>query len=244
MKKTGTVTDKDFDKVFHEKLYSMEIEPADSVWEGISQQLNRTKKKSSFPILWLAAASMAAVVGVGVWLSSQKEPMKLTGTVGSDIEERSVQPAPEPGLGADKHSKISSLVKERITQLQIPKSIARHKKKENLEVTSIRAVVPAPLATFEENEPLVSSEDTGSKPEIHTTIAAKKTQALAFTEPEVVNEESQVKERKIKSLGSLVNFVVSKVDKRKNKIIEFEDGDEGTMVSGLNLGLLKFQAKQ
>jgi hypothetical protein len=241
MKKIGPVTDKDFDKAFHEKLYSMAIEPADSVWQGISEQLNRTKKKRPFPILWLAAASMAAVIGVGVWLSSQKEPMKLTGTVGAEIEERNVQAAPS---SADTDIKTSSSVKERIALLQIPKSIIKRKKRENLKVISSDAVVLAQAPSFKETKPVVSLEDTSSETEIHTKTAVKETPALALAEPEIATEEPQLKEKKIKSVGSLVNFVVSKVDKRKNKIIEFEDGDEGTMVSGLNLGLLKFQAKQ
>jgi hypothetical protein len=57
-------------------------------------------------------------------------------------------------------------------------------------------------------------------------------------------EFSTQKAKKINSVGSFVNFVVSKVDKRKNKIIEFEDGDEGTMVSSVNLLLLKYKAKE
>ena len=49
MKKIDPVTDKDFDKVFREKLYPIEMQPADSVWEGISKQLDINKKKRSFP---------------------------------------------------------------------------------------------------------------------------------------------------------------------------------------------------
>jgi len=49
--------------------------------------------------------------------------------------------------------------------------------------------------------------------------------------------------RKIRSIGGLVNYVVGKVDPRDDKVIEFTDNDEGTEVSGINLGLLKIKSK-
>jgi hypothetical protein len=59
---------------------------------------------------------------------------------------------------------------------------------------------------------------------------------------EEVNEAEQTSPRqKIRSLGDLVNRVVAKVDPREEKIIQFTDNDEGTEVSGINLGLIKFK---
>jgi hypothetical protein len=51
-----------------------------------------------------------------------------------------------------------------------------------------------------------------------------------------------VKKRRIRSLGDLINVVVSKVDKRKDKIIEFSntDDDEAT-ITGVNLGIIKIK---
>jgi len=41
-----------------------------------------------------------------------------------------------------------------------------------------------------------------------------------------------------------VNFVIAQVDKREDKLIEFTESDEGTEVSGINLGLLKIKSKK
>lgn len=244
MKKIDPVTDKDFDKVFREKLYSIEMQPADSVWEGISKQLDINKKKRSFPVLWLAAASMAAVVGAGVWFSSQKEPMKLTGTADVNIEETIVQPAPEVAINVDIKKSLTSETK---SLPSISKGILKSKKSGMSKVSSSEIAI-VQTSSLKEDNPVESPVAASSRQETGYKAATKEiqaeTQVLALAEPEIATEEPQVKERKIRSVGSLVNFVVSKVDKRKNKIIEFEDGDEGTMVSGLNLGLLKFQAKQ
>jgi hypothetical protein len=50
--------------------------------------------------------------------------------------------------------------------------------------------------------------------------------------------------KRIRSIASLVNFVIAKVDKREDKLIEFKDGVEGSEVSGINLGLIKIKSKK
>ena len=55
---------------------------------------------------------------------------------------------------------------------------------------------------------------------------------------------SNTKNRKVRGVGGLVNFVISQVDKREDKLIEFTESDEGTEVSGINLGLLKIKSKK
>jgi hypothetical protein len=66
-----------------------------------------------------------------------------------------------------------------------------------------------------------------------------------FSEDEVNPDETEVRgQRKIRSIGSLVNFVIAKVDKREDKLIEFKDSDEGSEVSGINLGLVKIKGKK
>ena len=65
---------------------------------------------------------------------------------------------------------------------------------------------------------------------------------LDFAESQLI--ESEAPKIKIRSIGSLVNFVIAKVDHREDKIIEFEDNDEGSEVSGINLGVLKFKSRK
>jgi hypothetical protein len=58
------------------------------------------------------------------------------------------------------------------------------------------------------------------------------------------DDEFNSRNRKIKGVGGLVNFVIAQVDKREDKLIEFTESDEGTEVSGINLGLLKIKSKK
>jgi hypothetical protein len=57
-------------------------------------------------------------------------------------------------------------------------------------------------------------------------------------------DEFNSRNRKVKGVGGLVNFVIAQVDKREDKLIEFTESDEGTEVSGINLGLLKIKSKK
>jgi hypothetical protein len=50
----------------------------------------------------------------------------------------------------------------------------------------------------------------------------------------------QQRKHGIRNFGDIVNLVVAKVDKRKDKVIEFSDDDEdGSSITGINLGVIK-----
>jgi len=47
---------------------------------------------------------------------------------------------------------------------------------------------------------------------------------------------------KIRSFGDLINVAVAKIDKRKDKIIEFtDDDDDESTLTGINLGIIKIK---
>lgn len=251
MKNLQPMSDKDLDKMFHDKLYSYELEPSESVWTDIADQLGTKKKKRGFPVLWMAAASLAAVVAAGVWFSSQKEPMKLTGAVGTEAitpkQEAVKSPVKEEGIvenkkkpeafgevRADKAKSVVSQPESKIVLSQKSRTSNSSIVQNNSE--NIASIITEIEKIQHPEEPAIVSSQSQTM-----ALAATPEKAQVI---ELENTDGQRKQKMIKSVGSLVNFVVGKVDKRKNKIIEFEDGDEGTMVSSLNLGLLKFQAKQ
>ena len=50
-----------------------------------------------------------------------------------------------------------------------------------------------------------------------------------------------------RSFGGLINAVVGKIDKRKDKVIEFnddDDDDDGATVTGVNLGIIKIKKEK
>jgi hypothetical protein len=90
----------------------------------------------------------------------------------------------------------------------------------------------------------VPSRYSGDQSELDVTQPDMMAKA-EFTEDEEYIEENELRgQKKIRSIGSLVNFVIAKVDKREDKLIEFKDSDEGSEVSGINLGLVKIKSKK
>jgi hypothetical protein len=79
---------------------------------------------------------------------------------------------------------------------------------------------------------------------VETTLSQGDKQVVVAQVDQVELESNSVDgttKPRIKSIGGLVNFVIAQVDKREDKIIEFRDGEEGSEVSGINLGPLKFK---
>ena len=236
------LSDKDFDKFFQDKFSAFEQKPSQVVWSRISKELSN-KKKKSFPVMWIAAASLAAVIGAGVWFSVQKEPMYLHGDTSAAVvnaNKKSVQPVENQNMITAEADKV-------IQKSHIEKHIDNYASSVAvIEEKSISATVPVAKKVAEKQQPEKVMIAAITEPAIEEeTKVNLGDQTLAIEENADSETESlSVKQTRIKSVGSLVNFVVGKVDKRKNKIIEFEDNDEGTKVSGLNLGLFKFQAKE
>jgi len=94
-------------------------------------------------------------------------------------------------------------------------------------------------------------------PDIATQLAVKQSIAETpdlGTKPNLVSAQvpamdgqhaGPVKTRhKIRSPGDLINAVVEKVDKRRDKIIEFTDDDDETNVTGINLGIIKIKKEK
>ena len=253
MKNMQRVSDDEFDKLFHDQLHSYEVEPTDAVWTGISEHLNSKPRTRSFPVLRLAAACMAAAIGFGIWLAANKEPMRLSAsTTPAVAPEIVVAPKVTPVTPAVVESKEPVQVGEAInTSLRTVQAERRSGGQQHIQdsqpVPSIDAKTPAIAEVAETETPATSKADARYVPNPTSRTPEREQPVLALaTEEDMLHEqeEPQQKSKRIKSVGSLVNFVVGKVDKRSAKIIEFEDSDEGTKVSGVNLGLLKFKAKE
>lgn len=241
-----SVSDEDCDKLFRDKLYSFETEPSDAVWGSITEQLNSGKEVRSFPILRMAAASMIAMIGFGMWLAATKKPMRLTGTkntisISPTQETKKVSVQPPNQVVESVSVQIASKVK--VVPVSIASTVAR--KSQIREEKLVTMVDPEQLREKEntkstiaaiKEQPAVENESLADKQAPSMTLASHSVIELEQNEP-------PLRPAKIRSVGSLVNFVVSKVDKRKNKIIEFKEGDEGVIVSGIDLGLLKYKSK-
>lgn len=255
------MSDKELDKLFKDRFNTYEMEPSAGLWDKISGQLDAPAKakKKPFSILWLAAASTAIVLGAGLWLSQpdeltqagqKKQQMAIVEkTLQADQPEES-QPVLEhvpaeknvtskvslasvgkysksEGIKAQASENVLAQMPVRSKEIQPPAEVAKKENEESSSLASIQEVKTQNLNKEELGGPLhrqselVLAQETGDKEE----------------------QEPEIGHHKIKSIGGLLNFVIAKVDKRENKIIEFKEGDEGAEVSGINLGFVKIKSR-
>lgn len=227
-------SDNTFDKLLNEKFENFRSEPSAELWEKISSQLDQQPPRSRLPYAWLAAACLVIVGSYVVWfrVPSTNKVNQVVAKVAT--QQPSLQQS-EPIAQADKPS--SSFTKASISKSLSPANQEQILAAETPEQTEqVQVVAPTNSSA--------SSIDT-SKPEVLVAVADTPIPALAerATAEEQVDEEPSAR-RPARGLGRLVNFVVSQVDGRADKLIEVsEDPGEGLHVTGLNLGLLKLKNK-
>ncbi len=241
------MSDNDFDKLFRGKFESFEIEPTSSVWDGITDKLEGKKTRRRLPVFWLSAASIVLVLGLGLMLFPERETIKLQGKASSSVSQsEGIKAAPgrvviPEVLENNLPPVLNEEVKREIASASRP---AKAKITRNvLNTGSIQAYRSEPKV---EEPAKADIEDLGliAQNNMLTSSAEVAKMDLSLNINIDIPDSSELKHRqKIKTVGDLVNFVVSKVDKRKNKIIEFSREDEGDIVSGLNLGLLQYRTK-
>lgn len=257
------ISDKELDRLFQQRFGDLEIEPSNDVWGKISNKLDNKKSgKRSFSPLWMAAASVIVVISAALWFNRPIEIVKLQGN--SEMAEEKVKSIVKPS----QIEPIEELVEEEAILAELNPGITDFAI-EKPAVNDLKIVAEIPQALPEvkpvaEQPQIVIASNAIKKPlpnQLNQTIKVPSRYSgdqsqLDITQPDMiakldVEEEQFIEEqrvssgnKKIRSIGGLVNFVISKVDKRDDKLIEFIDGAEGSEVSGINLGLVKIKSRK
>jgi hypothetical protein len=246
--------DKEIDQLFRSGFNDFEVEPAAKVWGGIASGLDR--KKRSLKMYLGIAASLLLLLSAGLYFVSQlknntKKPVQLVAVKNNKPAKSIITPV----IASPKTEQV-----QKVAQPQLEKTIAfntalrsRKQKTKTVKVLPVRDieiiqptqqlaqviqpaqdvkfVVPDRGVPF--NEKIEIPEDASFKGNI---LAAQPpvTKAIAA---------APAKKHRIRNLGDLINVVVSKVDKRKDKLIEFSSpsDEDDSVVSGLNLGFIKIK---
>ena len=66
----------------------------------------------------------------------------------------------------------------------------------------------------------------------------------ALVKDDVSNENVEAPNRGIRNMGDLVNYVVDKLDKREEKLLQFKTEDDNSSLVALNIGMFKFNQKK
>jgi hypothetical protein len=259
--------DREFDELFRSKLDALEIEPSAGLWPAIAGKINSAKNTKLMTPYLSAAASVIILVAAGIFFIPGKVKVPPISTVSkrvgsargplnsqsatatnNDREEIDVtDKSREPGIAVNQVAKRP--YRDVSKRSPVKKNPSIHDRPESIEPDeSLSAAFIAPKQ--EAVQPTVP--DAGTQ----LTIKQPVTEATGFmTKPGIApvqlpvydkeNAEPVRAKHKIHSVGGLINMVVAKVDKRKDKIIEFsENDDDGSNITGVNLGIIKIKKEK
>ena len=219
-------------------------------------------------MLWMAAAVTVIGVSAALLFNQQGENAVLREAVVVTTSEKNVAgtapmaAVPESGVFvADKDKQLAALSPtgtKQTTTLQVVKT-ARE-----IETAPVRRQVKKELIAMQpsgQEQHLVNSRKEVKPVNTGTFIVPDTEPALALTTPREpvmvglpettqqdvrMGESTVLPERKgISNVGDLVNFVVDKIDKREEKLLQFNtnDDDQSSLVS-INIGIIKLNTKQ
>ena len=242
--------DKDINQLFNQRFADLEVAPSADSWKKITNALDKTdKKRYPYPV-WMAAASAAILVAASLWLYKPTEIIKLQGKPETQIAAKNHERPLVAETLTNSHSKIEDAISAQKKPVQIKKELPSPHTE-----LYVEQVFTPKKAEKDYSENLIKSpvvlarqQDKSSFKNLENITVPIKEAPVFITETEVFKAEDsraeEISKPRIKSVGGLVNFVIAQVDKREDKIIEFKDGEEGSEVSGVNIGLLKFKSRQ
>jgi hypothetical protein len=247
--------DNEFDGLFRDKLNGFESEPSERVWTGIDAGLEN-KKRSILP--WLSiAASIIVLAGAGILFIPKGHKVNQTGENLTKIQ---------PKTDTAKLVEQVAVNTARVTKEEPVKQALQTGAKRNKQITiAIPAKSNEVIANNEPaktaGQPVIASVATKTEPTIQVAVVPgpetqlvvkqninidsgttiNKPVLIAKAQPEVRHMVPAIKKHGIRNFGDLVNLVVAKVDRRKDKAVQFtddEDGD-GSTLTAVNIGPLK-----
>jgi hypothetical protein len=257
------ISDKELDKLFQQRFGDLEVEPSNDVWEKISNKMdNKVSGKRSSSVFWMAAASVIVVISAGLWFTRPIEIVKLQGSselaeekaetsVPPIINEPITEPVLEEPVLAELNPGLTEFTNEKAAEsdfkliAEVPQVIPEVKPTaEEPKIIIASNVVKKPIFTQPKQSVKVPERYSGDQSLLDVTQADMI--AKVEVEEEQIKDEEHVNSgnKRIRSIAGLVNFVIAKVDKREDKLIEFKDGVEGSEVSGINLGLVKIKSRK
>src|SRR5690606_128833 len=203
--------------------------------------------KKGYSVFLMAAASVMLVLAAGLWFYRSPDVIRLQGAPRQIAESKEeikiaepVQVVPEQNNDAAAPV-LSALTAGKEWPVSIPENIpaGKNTEQDHPEAPADVRIAEAKQRRAEPDLPskaiIAPSVNEAGELQPGITEPAVAVNTLAFADEDLTEDQDAPARKKITSIGSLVNFVVSRVDHREDKIIEFMDGEEGSEVSGINL---------
>jgi hypothetical protein len=263
--------DKDFDQLFKDRFEDAEIQPSAGLWSNIKKEI-KPKQQRKLPIFWMAAASVLVTVGVAVFFNSPKkiqlhgstaiavnavpietkdkhEPESAKTTV-NDAITTAHKATLNPKSGKSVPSRTPALPNERKTLLALqPNAAPTHLIDMKPAVTSTETAIKLTQSAIKTAETTIHPEVELPAVEVAVASTGKPNTNAITEEASAINTEdaetAQSGRTRIRNAADLVNFVVDKLDKREQKILEFRtDDDDNTSLVAINIGPFKMNPRK
>jgi hypothetical protein len=244
--------DNEWDNLFKNKFDNAEITPSASVWKNIEAELS-TKKRRILPIYWWVAASMVVVTTtLLVFTKTNKTDfngVKHTSTIAS--KNKSSKPSsktdalftvkPDDKKQAVKIWVSAKIINAKIDKNKIGKTFKNNKLAEKEAIASNLQIAYNPTKKVE-----INATDTLL---IANILPPQQATAIAQTDTASINKntitQTKIPQKGIRNIGELVNFLVSKVDKREKKLIKFNtDAGGNSSIAAINIGIIQLNSKK
>ncbi len=252
--------DKDFDKLFKDRFADFDEQPSAQSWLNIEKQLHR-KPKNKLPFLWMAAASVLVVLGIGFLLYRQpteviqlkkktelakiNNPVKKTEIVAVDNSLPTIDKERFTSSDSTPIESSNKTEKNLVTDATIASghSVLDVKKIENMQTRFNTQSASAKRKVTESNRKInnekLQKENASESLEEQITLAQTDNIKQDKTADGTTDE---LPRKKIKSVGDLVNMVIAKVDNRKEKLFKLSKTEESdNEITEINLGLFKYK---
>ncbi|WP_231490469.1 hypothetical protein [Pedobacter sp. Leaf170] len=246
------IQDKDFDKLFKNAFEDAEIEPSRDLWSSIESEIE-PKRKRIIPIYWLSAAAVLLVATVGFLIYKQQDvkPKQYANNVKPKLENPAVAEQPTKDSSVLVISPVEKVTQVLPVSAKPVTSLAKVKTKVTLKPIETYKVVTAPEMQKQEQVIVrVETPQKDIKTKIEEAILQPKEETIIAANPSAIkmdnvdNENSQAETKGIRNVGDVVNLIVNKVDKRKDKFIQFRTDDDDSSLSSINIGPFKIGKKR
>ncbi|UKT64368.1 hypothetical protein [Pedobacter mucosus] len=244
------IQDKDFDQLFENAFADAEVAPSRDLWNNIESEI-APKKRKKLPVYWLAAAVVLVMATVGILVFQQQDNDDQTKKIADnsiekispaikdlsikDSIETSITPVEEIKIKSPIYSKpikalASNNVKTKVSPIKKQKVI-------NVPETQKPEIIIAKVEVPKQDIVKKKIEEAILQTNAETLIASN---AATIKADEVIGENIQTENKGIRNVGDVVNLIVNKVDKRKDKFIQFRTDDDDSSLSSINIGPFKF----
>jgi cytoskeletal protein RodZ len=242
------IRDKDFDQLFKDAFADAEVAPSRDLWSSIESEIT-PKKKRIVPIYWLSAAAVLLIATLGVLVYQQQDSTDGDKKLASNTIEKTKPTVQEPIIKDSAKTivePVENIAPVLPAQPKAVSAIAKTKVKQEVKpVVEQPRIVTAPemqkqetyIAKIEEPKKDIKTKIEEAilqpKEEIVTAVVAT---PVKTDEPANDNEQSN---KGIRNVGDVVNLIVNKMDKRKDKLIQFRTDDDDSSLASINIGPFK-----